>query len=138
MTLDRVAGQPTWLLSRANARAQEILGTAFAAAGVRGYHYRLLAALAQHGDLSQADLGRSTGLDRKDVAIAVAELEAAGTVSREADPDDARRKVVSLTKHGARTLTSLDRVLARVQVDVLAPLTPKEQDALRALLAKIS
>ena len=71
MALDRVAGLPTWLLSRANARSQEILGTAFAEEGVRGYHYRLLAALAQYGALSQAEMGRCTGSDRKDVAVAV-------------------------------------------------------------------
>lgn len=137
MPLDRVAGQPTWLLSRANARAQEILGTAFAAAGVRGYHYRLLAALAQHGAISQADLGRHTGIDRKDVAVALAELEDEGDVRRAVDPDDARRKVVTLTALGTRRLHQLDGVLAQVQADVLAPLTQREQATLRTLLAKL-
>ncbi|MDN5856094.1 MAG: MarR family transcriptional regulator [Actinomycetia bacterium] len=137
MTLERVAGQPTWLLSRANARSQTILHTAFTAAGVRGYHYRLLAALAQYGSLSQADMGRYTGIDRKDVAIAVAEIESADLVARTADPDDARRNVVALTRLGTSRLRQLDRVLQQVQDDVLAPLTPEEQGALKALLTKL-
>lgn len=138
MALDRVAKLPTWLLSRANARSQAILDTAFTEAGVRGYHYRLLAALAQYGSLSQADLGRNTGIDRKDVAITVAELESAELVARTADPDDARRKVVSLTGLGSRRLRKLDRVLQQVQADVLAPLTDSEQHTLTRLLVKLA
>jgi DNA-binding MarR family transcriptional regulator len=138
MALDRVAQLPTWLLSRANARAQAILDAAFTAAGVRGYHYRLLAALAQYGSLSQAEMGRRTGIDRKDVAIAVAELESAELLVRTPDPDDARRKVVTLTALGASRLRRLDRVLDRVQADVLAPLTDDEQDTLTRLLAKLA
>ena len=138
MTLDRVARQPTWLLSRANARAQTILTAAFAGAGVRGYHYRLLAALAQYGALSQAELGRRTGIDRKDIAIAVAELDADGLVERHPDPEDARRKVVTVTTDGAARLRRLDGVLAEVQADVLAPLTAPERATLVALLVKLA
>ncbi|UPK75003.1 MarR family winged helix-turn-helix transcriptional regulator [Nocardioidaceae bacterium SCSIO 66511] len=137
MALDRVAGLPTWLLSRANARSQTILGDAFAEAGVRGYHYRLLAALAQYGALSQAELGRRTGIDRKDVAIAVAELDSDQLIARTPDPDDARRKVVSLTAAGSRCLRKLDGVLGRVQSDVLSPLTVGEQTTLTRLLTKL-
>lgn len=135
--LDRVADQPTWLLSRAHARAQGILGAAFAAAGVRGYHYRLMAAIAQHGPSSQADLGRSTGIDRSDVVAAINELDAWGLTRRERDPADARRNLVTLTPAGERRLVELDAVLAGVQEEVLAPLRESEQRQLRRLLAKL-
>ena len=102
MSDERVADRATWLLSRANARAQAILAAGFADAGFRGYAYRLMAALAEGGPLSQAELGRRTGIDRKDVAVALAELELRGFVAREPDRSDARRKVVSLTPAGAR------------------------------------
>ena len=138
MGLDRVAHLPTWLLSRANARAQAILAAEFAADGIRGYHYRLLAALAQYGSLSQADLGRRTGIDRKDVAIAVAELEADGLVVRTPDPDDARRKVVDLSRRGDSRLRRLDTVLQSVQTEVLAPLDHEEQQIVIRLLAKLA
>ena len=49
VTLKRVADRPTWLLSRANARAHRILRQAFEAEGVRGYHFRVLAALEEYG-----------------------------------------------------------------------------------------
>ena len=50
--LERVAGRPTWLLSQANARAHSLLTEALASEGVRGYHYRLLAALDQYNGVT--------------------------------------------------------------------------------------
>ena len=98
--LERVAGRPTWLLSRADARAQALLAAGFAAEGFRGYHYRLLAALDQYGPSSQADLGRYTGIDRSDVVAALNELADGGFIQRDPDPADRRRNVVSVTRSG--------------------------------------
>src|SRR6476659_2423069 len=98
MPLERVASRPTWLLSRANLRAQELLGSAFAAEGLRGYHFRLLAALDQYGPSSQADLGRNTGIDRSDVVAALNELVDGGLVRRPPDPADAPRNGRTITR----------------------------------------
>jgi DNA-binding MarR family transcriptional regulator len=136
--LSRVAGRPTWLLARANARAQGLLADAFAAEGVRGYHFRLLAALDQYGPASQADLGRRTGIDRSDVVATLNELAAAGLVRREPDPADRRRNIVTMTKRAATALDRLDAVLEDVQRAVLAPLDAREQKTFVRLLAKLT
>jgi DNA-binding MarR family transcriptional regulator len=136
--LRRVADRPTWLLSRANARSQALLAEAFAAEGVRGYHFRLLAALDQYGPASQADLGRHTGIDRSDVVATLNGLVASGLARREADREDRRRNVVSMTDDGARTLERLDAVLDDVQERVLAPLTTAQRTTLVRLLAKLT
>jgi DNA-binding MarR family transcriptional regulator len=132
-----VAGRPTWLLSRANARSQGLLADAFAAQGIRGYEFRLLAALDEHGPASQADLGRQTGIDRSDVVAALNALVARGLAQRTPDPADGRRNIVTITRPGARELDRLDAVLDGVQETVLAPLTPSERKALVRLLAKL-
>jgi MarR family transcriptional regulator, lower aerobic nicotinate degradation pathway regulator len=137
MSLERVAGRPTWLLSRAQARAQAILGDAFAAEGLRGYHFRVLAALDQYGPSSQAELGRRTGIDRSDVVAALNELVAAGLARRDPDPTDARRNIITITKRGGSTLVRLDAVLDDVQEAVLEPLTASERKVLVRLLAKL-
>ena len=137
-TLTRVAGRPTWLLSRANARSQSLLTAAFAAEGVRGYHFRLLAALDQHGPSSQAELGRHTGIDRSDVVATLNDLVAGGLVSREPDTVDRRRNVVTITTRGVGALERLDAVLDDVQDAVLAPLTPNERRTFIRLLAKLN
>ncbi len=137
-TLRRVAGRPTWLLSRANARAQGLLWDAFAAEGLRGYHFRLLAALDEYGPSSQADLGRRTGIDRSDVVASLNELVARGLANRAADPTDRRRNIVAITEGGAGVLGRLDAVLDDVQDAVLAPLSPNERKTLVRLLAKLT
>jgi DNA-binding MarR family transcriptional regulator len=136
--LNRVAGRPTWLLSRANARAQALLVEAFAAEGVRGYHLRLLAALEQYGPMSQADLGRHTGIDRSDVVATLNDLVEARLAVREPDPGDRRRNVVTITARGTRTLERLDAVLDGVQEALLEPLTSGERKTLVRLLGKLS
>lgn len=138
MPLRRVSGQPTWLLSRAHARAQGILYEAFTGAGARPYHYRLMAALEQDGPQSQAELGRRTAIDRSDVVGALNELSERGLVRRDPDPADARRNVVTLTDAGSAELVRLDTVLARVQDEVTSPLTQRERDELVRLLAKLN
>ena len=138
MPLERVAGRPTWLLSRANLRAQELLAAAFGAEGLRGYHFRLLAALDQYGPSSQADLGRHTGIDRSDVVAALNELVDGGLARRDADPDDGRRNVVTITRKGRATLERADAALDEVQTAVLEPLSSNERATFLRLLAKLA
>ena len=135
--LERVAGRPTWLLSRANARSQGLLTAGFGAEGFRGYHYRLLAALDQYGPVSQADLGRHTGIDRSDVVAALNELGDGRYIQRDPDPADGRRNLVSITRSGRRALDRLDTVVLGVQEAVLEPLTPNERATLVRLLTRL-
>jgi DNA-binding MarR family transcriptional regulator len=125
-------------LSRAHARAQAIRVEAFAAAGSSGYLSRLLASLADQGAASQAELGRRTGIDPSDVVAAVHELESRGFVTRQRDPHDARRNVVTLTARGRRELARLDAVVADIQDRFLAPLSATERRTLQKLLGKLA
>lgn len=137
-TLERLADRPTWRLSGANARAQAILTSAFAAEGVRGYHFRILAALDQYGPSSQAELGRRAGIDRSDVVATLDDLVSDGLARRNPDPDDRRRNIVTITGRGTRRLERLDAVLDEVQAEVLGPLTANERTTLVHLLIKLS
>lgn len=137
-TLRRVAGRPTWLLGRANARAQALLADAFASAGLRGYHFRVLAALEEHGPASQADLSRTTGIDTSDVVAAVNHLVSAGLVRRERDGSDRRRNAISITNAGLIEVDRVGAAVDRVQDDVLQPLSDSERTTLLRLLAKLS
>ncbi|HET7356875.1 MAG TPA: MarR family transcriptional regulator [Nocardioidaceae bacterium] len=139
-TPDRIRDRPTWLISRAYARSSALLTAGFEAhgEGLRGYHYRLLAALEQWGPASQADLARDTGIDRSDVTNALTELESRALVTRKVDPDHKRRNIVTLTPQGAETLLELDTVLEKVQEAVLAPLTAAQRRQLVSLLSQLA
>ena len=133
----RLKAKSTWLISQVAARSHGLLTERLAAAGARGYHYRLLAALAEFGPSSQASLGRRTRMDRSDVVAAVSELAAQGLVERAADPADRRRNVVTLTPRGTARLERLEHVLADVQDELLAPLSGAERAELARLLARL-
>ncbi len=136
----RIRDRPTWLIGRAYGRSRVSLSRGFAASdlGVRGSHYRLLAAVADAGQASQAELASRAVLDRSDVATAIAELEQKGLVGRKPDPANRRRNIVSLTKEGSRALGRLDSVLDGIQEQVLAPLSPGERKKLVELLRKLT
>ncbi|MGW3890050.1 MarR family winged helix-turn-helix transcriptional regulator [Micromonospora chokoriensis] len=128
---------PTWLLNQTAAHATRLLSEGFAAHDLRGYHYRLLAALAEDGPASQADLGRRCGIDRSDVVAAVNDLAGRGLVVRAPDPADRRRNVISLTDAGADEAQRMGDTVGRVQDDLLAPLSTAERDQLTRLLSRL-
>ena len=138
-TPTRLEGRATWLLSRAHARSSGLLSAAFEANGdgLRGYHYRLLAALQEWGPASQADLGRTTGIDRSDVTAALTELEARKLVERSVDPDHKRRNIVTITAAGVVRLLELDKVIDGVQDEFLAPLTAAQRRQFIALMSRL-
>ncbi len=136
---DRISNRPTWLISRAFARSSAMLSAGFEkhGDGLRGYHYRLLAALEQWGPASQADLGRTTGIDRSDVTAALTELEARNLIERRADPENKRRNIVTINPGGISELAALDSVVGKVQDDLLAPLTQAQRRQFIELLTRI-
>jgi DNA-binding MarR family transcriptional regulator len=135
----RLKDRPTWLISRAYARSSGLLNAGFEAhgGGLRGYHYRLLAALEEWGPASQADLGRSTGIDRSDVTAALAELESRNLIERTVDPEHKRRNIVTLTPEGGEQLRDLDIVVDAIQNELLASLTTTQRRQFNTLMSRL-
>ena len=133
----RLRALPSWLVNQVALAANRAVAEGLAAAGTRRHHYSLLAALDDVGPTSQAELGRRTMIDRSDMVAAVNELAEQGYVERTPDPADRRRNVVSLTPAGGRRLRQLDRLLAKVQDDILAPLPAEDRTRLVALLTRL-
>ena len=135
----RIRDRVTWLIGLNYARSRGLLQEGFAASGIglRSYHYRLLAALEEWGPASQADLGRSTAVDRSDVVSILGELERRKLIKRSVDPANKRRNIVSITASGRRQLASLDVVIDGIQKQVLAPLSEAERRQLQRLLRKL-
>jgi DNA-binding MarR family transcriptional regulator len=133
----RLAEKPTWLISETSRHGHRLLTEKLAEAGSRGYDYRLLAALQEFGPASQARLGRRTGMDRSDVASVLNDLADRGLAERSPDPADGRRNVITITPAGTAHLRRLDELLADVQDELLAPLSPAEREQLITLLTRV-
>jgi hypothetical protein len=70
-------------------------------------------------------------------AAIVSNLEESGLIQRTDDPQDQRRKVVTITPGGKRTLKRLQAKIQSAQDQLLAPLDAREREQLTALLARI-
>jgi len=133
----RLMEKPSWLISEVSLLAHRLLTEKLATVGSRGYHYRLLAALQEFGPASQAMLGRRTAMDRSGVVAAVNELADRGLADRSPDPADRRRNVITITPAGTAYLRRLEKLLAEIQDELLAPLPPADRRQLTRLLTRI-
>ena len=133
----RLRGKPSWLISKASARAHRLIAEAMAAAGGRAYHFAILAALDEFGPDSQVRIGQRCGIDQSDMNAMVNELTGQGHVARAVDPSDRRRNLITLTPAGQRRLDELDTALSRVQGDLLNALSAAERDHLAVLLTRV-
>jgi DNA-binding MarR family transcriptional regulator len=129
--------KPTWLVGQVSGHMQRLIAERLAGTGARGYHVRVLAALAEFGPASQAGIGRRVDIDRSDMTATVGELAAGGLIERTGDTIDRRRNVVTITEAGLDRLATLDTILNCAQDDLLAPLSGLERATLRELLTRL-
>jgi DNA-binding MarR family transcriptional regulator len=136
--LAAIRSLPSWLLGRAAARGRSLVAEALAAEGMKMWHHVVLSAVRDLAPVAQADLGRSVGLDPKDLVGVLNDLQSAGLVVREPDPRDRRKNAVSLTGEGARRLERCRKAAREANDALLAPLSSAERDQFMGLLIRIS
>ncbi|PRX51026.1 DNA-binding MarR family transcriptional regulator [Prauserella shujinwangii] len=136
--IDVPAGSVGYLLARAGGRAIRDLNRALEPYGLRSRHYTVLSASAARGGLSQRQLGGVLGVDPSAVVALVDDLERAGLVKREADPEDRRTRLVTLTERGHTTLARARELAAETDSALLGPLSGTERATLESLLRRIA
>ena len=88
--------------------------------------------------LRMTELGQQAVVSRERVSRVVTELEQAGLVVREANPDDKRSSYTVITPEGRRRLrTSAPTYLAAIEKHFLSRLTDKESRMLAEVLGRI-
>ncbi|RJL32828.1 MarR family winged helix-turn-helix transcriptional regulator [Bailinhaonella thermotolerans] len=126
------------LLAEAHNRSRERLNLALRPLGVDVRGLAVLLALPMYGPVSQRDLIGHLGIDKSTMVRVIDELEKAGLVSRERDPQDRRAHAIVLTPHGEQTLSEARRVTDRVGGDLFGGLTESDRHRLTALLRAIA
>jgi DNA-binding MarR family transcriptional regulator len=136
--LPAVVGElPSWLVTQTALYADRLVSAGFGRLQAHRYDYRVLATLRDAGPMSQADLGRRCGIHLSDLVATLNALAEAGHVRRTPDAADRRRNVVTLTPAGRGQLRRLEREVARIQDDLLAPLSAAEREQLTRLLVRL-
>ncbi|MGC0328566.1 DNA-binding MarR family transcriptional regulator [Streptomyces sp. SAI-170] len=136
--LPAIRSLPSWLLGRAAARGRALVAEALATEDLRMWHHVVLSAVRDLAPVAQADLGRSVGLDPKDLVGILNDLQTAGLVVRAPDPADRRKNAVSLTEAGDRKLTRCEKAAREANDALLAPLSTAEREQFMRLLTRIS
>jgi DNA-binding MarR family transcriptional regulator len=133
----RLRTLPTRLLNHAGMYAERLVNDAMAQVDARKWHYAVLVSLQEYGPMSQATLSRRTGMYRSDLVGLINELADGSYVERAPDPADRRRNVITITQQGRRRLRQLEKVVAAIEEDLLAPLTQAEREQLIRTLTRI-
>ncbi|QLY33717.1 MarR family winged helix-turn-helix transcriptional regulator [Nocardia huaxiensis] len=133
----RLRALPTRLVGQVALIAHRATDKALADTGSRRYHYAILATLDEAGPLSQAEVGRRTGIDRSDIVAAVNDLSTRGLAARTPDPTDRRRNILTLTAAGHTHLDDLDARLESAQSEFLPGFSPAERATLVLTLTRI-
>jgi DNA-binding MarR family transcriptional regulator len=134
----RLRGTAFWLLGRAALVVQKRTTERLFEAGLQRGFYGVLSTLVEFGPAAQAEIGRRLRIDPSDMVAIVNALVTEGLVTRERDPQDRRRNLVSATDAGRATLDRFDAAIATEEDALLAEFTAAERAQLLALLHRLT
>jgi len=118
---------------RVTALAEERLGPV----GLTMRHFGVLSSVAAEPGQNQRLLGERLRIDRTTVVQLTDDLEGAGLLERRRGVDR-RTFSLHLTPAGGKKLKQLDRLMAEVHEEFLAPLSAAERAMLHDLLVKVT
>lgn len=122
-------------LGQAAARAAEM---ALAPQGLRPREFSSLSLIDQLEGPSQSDVADGLAVDRSDMVVIIDKLEAEGLVTRSADTNDRRRRIVSATAKGRTAIRKGTSALATADAEFVGRLNVSDQRSLRRLLKLIA
>lgn len=131
------AERPDIALCRASTVVARAAEAAAEQQGLGVGHHLVLKMLAAVGPRSQQVLSEELRIDRSVMVGIADELENAGYVRRERDPEDRRAYAVTITTPGRRALAKAEKTIPEFLDRTFAALTPTERDQLTALLSKL-
>lgn len=100
--------------------------------------YPMLARIESWGPLRTTALAERIGLDVSTVSRKISDLEEAGLVTHEPDPDDRRAHLLEVTPEGRRVLTRMHQVRRALFEDGLAAWSATEIRQLADVLARFT
>lgn len=106
--------------------------------GVRRSDLYVLKVVHRLGQARARDIACELGVDASVVSRQLAQLVDDGLVERDADPEDRRSSILSLTERGDRALVAADAAYAGYVADLTAGWTPERFEAVTAGLADLA
>jgi MarR family transcriptional regulator, lower aerobic nicotinate degradation pathway regulator len=135
---EELVSSALFLLKRLGMSAKEQSLDAYTETGLHPYHHAVLLVLDEGLRETQGAIAEALGYDKGQLVGLLDELEDAGLVERQRDPNDRRRQIVRMTPAGRRMLGRLRRLSSRLEDEFLSPLDPAEREQLHALLLRLA
>jgi MarR family transcriptional regulator, transcriptional regulator for hemolysin len=133
---ERPADNLSWLLSTVSHSLATELTAALEDVSVTPRGYCVLNA-ASRGEYTQTALAQAIGLDKTTMVVTVDELEEKGLAERKPSSTDRRARVIAVTKEGERTVARGQKIIDRIQSDVLESLPAKERQVFLEALGSL-
>jgi DNA-binding MarR family transcriptional regulator len=105
-----------------------------ARAGIRPLATAVLMVVAGIGPCPQRAISDTLDVDPSDIVSMLDQLEQAGFVERQRDPEDRRRNAVVITADGRKAAERIADLARRAEAAALARLSPREREQLARLL----
>lgn len=102
---------------------------ALAGLGITPRAHCALYKAVEGGVMTQSQLAEACGLDKTTMVALMDRLEGDGLAVRKPSADDRRARIISVTQKGRRLLVRANRIVSRVQDDVLAALPVSLREA---------
>src|SRR3954471_14512968 len=106
--------------------------------GFDPYDYSVLALLAEGASKAQSSIASALAIDPARLVALLDSLESRGLVTRQRDPEDRRRHVVTITADGLQQLVRLREVAKDADDEFLAPLDAESRETLYRLLLELA
>lgn len=93
--------------------------------------------LAHNDGVTQLELARLTHLKPPTISVSLQKMENEGLVSRNADSDDLRKTIVTLTEKGRNIVSGITQIFTDHDKAITDMLTGEEAKVLKTLLLKV-
>ncbi|WP_370614391.1 MarR family winged helix-turn-helix transcriptional regulator [Mumia sp. Pv 4-285] len=137
MTSEARFSSPGFLLSHIGRVAQTWITEALEPLELLPREAAALLVLRQHGELAQQRLGELLDMDPNYLVLVVKKLESLGLVERTRDPDDGRRRLISITDAGLDRRDAADAAVNAVEERLADGIGADDLRTLRRLLLQL-
>ena len=128
---------PGYLIRRAHQVSVALFAAGMADFDLTPVQFAMLNALMDEPGEDQITLASKVAFDAATSGAVIGRLESKGLLRRDADPQDKRRKLLSLTPAGEQMVAAMKTAVAQVQTKIMAPLAEGEAQELNRLLTKL-
>jgi len=135
-SLEALYARPGFIIRRAHQIVAALFDEAAAELGITTTQYSVLYALRVRPAIDQISLCELIGIDRSTATLVLRLLETNGLIERKADPEDGRRKQLTLSPAGFRMLQRAEPATTIISGHMRTVLSDGEYGLLIDLLGK--